>query len=108
MAVIILITALITIATIVVAIITGRDLVRQRKELAELEQKRADLMNHLNQEEARRKVVQGNLELTEKARQQKLDLIAEIKKEIEELGGDKDREIGVARDLDQRSSEDVI
>ena len=102
MVTIIFIAALLSIATIAVAIVTSADLVRKKRQLAELEERRGNLMNQMNQEGARRKVVEGNLELAEKARQQKLDLVEEMKQEIEELGGDKDREIGVTRSLEQR------
>jgi biopolymer transport protein ExbB/TolQ len=100
--VIIIIAALLTMATIIVAVVTGADLVRQKERLDKLESWRETLLDELNEVADRRKVVDGNLEMAEKAMQEKLGLLAEIKLEIEEQG--KGREINQAKALGLRES----
>jgi hypothetical protein len=77
--VIIIIAALITMATIIVAVMTGVDLARKKERLGKLEEWRALLIDELNEVVDRRKVVDGNLEMAAKAMQEKLDLLAKIK-----------------------------
>lgn len=60
------ITAILVIASVVLAVLAGWDLDRQKKEVAELEKTWRELAGRLAHEVERHKLAQGTLEFTEK------------------------------------------
>ena len=77
------ITAILVIASIVLAVLAGWDLERQKKEVAELEKAWRELAARLAHEVERHRLAQGTLEFTEKLKGEAEvtieDLITEIK-----------------------------
>ena len=79
------IAAVLVIASVVVAIVANFDLDRQKKEVAKLEQTSREMAAQREHEEERHRLAQGTLEFTEKLKREAKGAIKENAAEIERL-----------------------
>ena len=108
MATLIMIAALLVIATIGVCLATASDLHRRKSELSGFKQVLSELRKNLEETKLQTKVVQGNLELLEKVKSDKSKKIKLLNEELEELKVERvaEHEIKTAEALKQKSFSD--
>ena len=97
-----MIAALLVIAAIAIAVLTGREIDGLRKELAVLEQAKRDTLFRLEDLESRRESLEGTRSLLEKVKSELLARQHKMEEQIEELKKEELPEVSVRQPLQKR------
>jgi hypothetical protein len=104
MAILFIIAGLLVGLTVVVALVTARDLDRKKKGFAQLGQMKLEAHKKLEEEQGHKKVTEGNRDILKRTKERKQEQIQQLGDEIEELKKEvaAEHEIATNQPVDQK------